>query len=427
MEAFTHRNGRLFCEGKPVETLAARYGTPLYVYSRRAFLARLDEIKQAFRPASPLICYSVKANSNLSILRLLARAGAGFDIVSGGELFRALKAGAPASKIVFAGVGKSPPEIAAALKAGIFMFNAESEAELDAADRVAGSLARTARVALRLNPDVDARTHAKTTTAKKENKFGIDLHTARNIFARRDRYPHIDICGIHVHLGSPIYSLAPFQSAMRKLKTFLRAVSNLGARVTTLNVGGGYAISYDGKPTLRPADYARVVLPAVKAMNVKLCLEPGRFIAGNSGILLSRVIYRKDGWHGRRFIVLDAAMNDLLRPALYGAYHHIWPVSGHPPAILSASGKRGHKPPPRLETVDIVGPICESSDCFATNRKIPPLQTGDLVAIYSAGAYGMAMSSTYNSRPRPCEVLVNGNRARVIRRRETYDDLIRCE
>ncbi|MHA1517347.1 MAG: diaminopimelate decarboxylase [Alphaproteobacteria bacterium] len=427
MEAFTYRNGRLFCENKSVETLAARYGTPLYVYSRRAFLAHLDEIKRAFRPASPLICYSVKANSNLSILRLLARAGAGFDIVSGGELFRALKSGARASSIVFAGVGKSPPEIAVALKAGIFMFNAESEAELDAANHVAGKLALTARVALRLNPDVDARTHAKTTTAKKENKFGIDLQTARDIFARRERYPHIDICGIHLHLGSPIYSLAPFRSAMRKLKGFLGNVRNLGARVTTLNIGGGYAISYDGKPTLRPADYAQVVLPAVKAMNVKLCLEPGRFIAGNAGILLSRVIYRKDGWLGRKFIILDAAMNDLLRPALYGSYHHIWPVSGPPSPLFGPTGQRGGRRPHDLETVDIVGPVCESSDCFAANRKISPLQKGDLVAIYSAGAYGMAMSSTYNSRPRPCEVLVSGKRARVIRRRETYDDLIRGE
>ena len=423
MQAFTHKNRQLFCEDIPVERLAAKYGSPLYVYSRRSFLDRLSEIRNAFSPANPLICYSVKANSNLSILRMLARAGAGFDIVSGGELFRALKAGAKTSKIVFAGVGKSPNEIAVALRAGIFMFNAESEAEVAAASRIAGELGLRARIALRLNPDVDARTHAKTTTARKENKFGIDLHTARNIFAQRERYPNADICGIHIHLGSPIYSVAPFRSAMRKVKSFVREVRALGAEITHLNVGGGYAISYDGKPVIRPADYAKIVLPAVKTMNLRLCLEPGRFIAGNSGILVSRVIYRKEGWLGRKFLVIDAAMNDLLRPALYGSYHHIWPASGPP---SPAFGPR-RKSPGKLETVDIVGPICESSDCFGAKRRIPPLREGDLVVIYGAGAYGMAMSSTYNSRPRPCEVLVNQNRVRLIRRRETYEDLIRGE
>ena len=423
MQSFVHKNRRLFCENMPVEALADRYGTPLYVYSRRAFLDHLAEITRAFRPADPLICYSVKANSNLSILRLLARAGAGFDIVSGGELFRALKAGARASKIVFAGVGKTPDEIAAALKAGIFMFNAESEAEITAASRIAGQLGLRAPIALRLNPDIDARTHAKTTTARKENKFGIDLHTARRILVQHRQYPHADLCGLHLHLGSPLHSLAPFRSAMRKLKTFVRHVRAHGAQITTLNVGGGYAVSYDGKPTLRPVDYARVVLPAAKAMNLRLCLEPGRFIAGNSGILISRVIRHKHGWLDRKFLIIDAAMNDLLRPALYGSYHHIWPVSGPP---SPAFGPR-RKPPARLETVDIVGPVCESSDCFGTNRRIPPLQEGDLVAIFTAGAYGMAMASTYNSRPRPCEILVSGNRARIIRRRETHDDLVRGE
>lgn len=423
MQAFIHKNRQLFCEDIPVERLAAKHGTPLYIYSRRSFLERLSEIRNAFSPANPLICYSVKANSNLSILRMLARAGAGFDIVSGGELFRALKAGAKPSKIVFAGVGKSPNEMAAALKAGIFMFNAESEAEVAAASRVAGELGLRARIALRLNPDVDARTHAKTTTAKKENKFGIDLHTARNIFAQRERYPNADICGIHIHLGSPIYSVAPFRSAMRKVKTFVREIRALGAEITHLNVGGGYAISYDGKPVIRPTDYAKVVLPAVKTMNLRLCIEPGRFIAGNSGILVSRVIYRKEGWFGRKFLIIDAAMNDLLRPALYDSYHHIWPASGPPSPAFDPR----RKSPCKLETVDIVGPICESSDCFGAKRRIPALREGNLVVIYSVGAYGMAMGSTYNSRPRPCEVLVHQNRARVIRHRETYEDLIRGE
>ena len=423
MDGFSHRKGRLHCEGVAVETLAKRYGTPLYVYSRAAIVARLAELKAAFRPARPLISYSVKANSNLSILRLLARQGTGFDIVSGGELYRVLKAGANPGKVVFAGVGKTSEEICAGLKAGIRMFNVESAAELEVINREAGRLKRHAQVALRLNPDVDARTNVKTTTGRKENKFGIDLHRARDLFAARARYSSVSLRGIHFHIGSPIYSVAPFRSALRKAARFIKEVRALGAEVDTLNVGGGYCISYDGQEVIRPRDYAKVILPAVKALDMRLILEPGRFILGNAGILVSRVVCVKQGWLDRRFVILDAGMNDLMRPALYEAYHHIWPVSGAAPILLS--GRRSSSR--RLEKVDIVGPICETGDCFGRDREMPPLRDGNLVAIYSAGAYGMVMGSHYNSRPRPCEVLVSDRRHRLIRRRETYEDLIRGE
>ncbi len=423
MDGFTHRAGQLYCEEVPLTLLAERYGTPLYVYSRSALLNRLKELQEAFAPASPLICYSVKANSNLSILRLLGKAGAGFDIVSGGELFRALNAGADPSKIVFAGVGKSPREIAAAIRAGIRMFNAESEAELQAADAAAKALHCRATVALRINPDVDARTHAKTTTGRKDNKFGIALPHAREIFARHGRYPNLDITGIHLHLGSPIYTVEPYRKALEKMRSFVAEVRGTGAQLRTINMGGGYCISYEGQKVIAPRDYARAILPAVRQMGLGLIIEPGRFIVGNSALLLGRVTYVKEGWLGRKFVILDAGMNDLMRPALYGSYHQIWPVRGPAAPILGGRARKGA----RLETVDIVGPICETTDCFARERRIPRMRAGELVALFSTGAYGMSMSSSYNSRPRAAEVLVSGGRARVIRKRETYDDLTRGE
>jgi diaminopimelate decarboxylase len=425
MQEFSHKRGQLHCEDVSMTSLAERYGTPLYVYSRKAFLSRLAEIQNAFAEVDPLICYSIKANGNLSILRMLAKAGSGFDAVSGGEIFRAIKAGAKARKIVYAGVGKTHDEIAQALDVGIHMFNAESEAEVCAINDVAARMGVTARVALRLNPDVDARTHAKTTTATKENKFGIDLHTARAIFAARARHANVDLCGIHVHLGSPIYTVAPYRSALRKVKLFVAEVRSLGAQITSLNVGGGFPISYDGKQVLDISAYAKVIMAAAKDMGLSLCLEPGRYIAGNSGVLLSRVVYNKEGWLKRKFVIINAAMNDLQRPAMYGSYHHIWPVKGVPsPAFgkkkATAKRKTTHK-------VDIVGPVCESSDCFGKDRPLPPVESGDILAIYSTGAYGMTMASVYNGRPRPAEVLVNGSNCRIIRRRENYEDLIRGE
>jgi diaminopimelate decarboxylase len=425
MDGFRYSGGQLCCEDVPVASLAARYGTPLYVYSRSALGRRFQEMRQAFRGARPLICYSVKANSNSSILRLLGRSGAGFDIVSGGELFRVLKAGGDPSKTVFAGVGKTSAEIAAALRAGIHMFNVESKAELAALEAVAARFGRTPSVALRLNPNVDARTHTKTSTGRREDKFGIDLPMARELFARRAQYPHLKFAGVHMHLGSPLYSVAPFRSALMKVSRFIREVRKFGASPATLNIGGGFCISYDGRKVIQPADYAAVILPAVQELGMRLIIEPGRFIVGNSGILLSRVIYVKEGWAGRKFVIVDAAMNDLIRPALYGAYHHIWPVRGPAAPLLRAPGHGVSES--RLERMDIVGPICETSDCFARDRLLPPMKSGDLIAIFGAGAYGMAMSSTYNSRPRAAEVLVRRAKAQRIRKRESYRNLIRGE
>jgi diaminopimelate decarboxylase len=425
MDGFRYSHGELYCEGAPATSLAAQYGTPLYVYCRFALTQRLKELRQAFHPAHPLICYSVKANSNSSILRLLGRANAGFDIVSGGELFRVLRAGGAPSKIVFAGVGKAPDEIAAALRAGIHMFNVESEAELSTVDALAERFGRKAKVALRLNPNVDARTHTKTSTGRKGDKFGIDLPMAHDLFADRARYPHLEMVGVHVHLGSPLYSVAPIRRALLKVRRFIREVRKLGASPGTLNVGGGFCISYDGRKVIRPADYAAAILPVAKELGMQLIIEPGRFIVGNSAILLSRVIYTKGGWAGRKFVIIDAAMNDLIRPALYGAYHHIWPVRGPVAPLLGAPGRSAAKN--RLETVDIVGPICETSDCLARDRRLPPVKSGDLLAIFGAGAYGMTMSSTYNSRPRAAEVLVSGRRTQQIRKRESYRDLVRGE
>jgi diaminopimelate decarboxylase len=420
-EFFSYRSDGLWCENVRVSDLADEEGTPLYVYSRSALEWRFDRIRDAFSDLEPLICYSIKANGNLSVLRLLAERGSGFDIVSGGELFRALKAGASPEKIVYAGVGKSAAEIRQALEAGIYQFNVESPSELRAIDRVAGEMGVRARTALRLNPDVDARTHAKTTTGKKETKFGIPLDEGLGIFEGREAFPNVDVNGIHLHLGSPIYTVEPYREALDKMADFIPRVRKTGAAVETLNVGGGYCISYDGRDVLTPAEYAEVIVPAVRELGCRLILEPGRYIVGNAALLVTRVTYLKEGWAGRRFVICDAAMNDLLRPALYDAYHHIWPLKGPGSPVFFGGGGNN------LQEVDVVGPICESSDVFARDRKLPSLEEGDLLAVFSAGAYGLSMSSNYNGRPRPAEVLVEGRGYRTIRTRETYEDLIRGE
>jgi len=422
MRSFSYRADGLYCEDVRVADVAEREGTPLYVYSRAELLWRLAQIETAFRDADPLICYSVKANGNLSILRLLAEKGCGFDVVSGGELFRTLRAGAGPGKVVFAGVGKTPREIREALQAGIFQFNVESPSELGSINRIAGDTGCRARAALRLNPDVDARTHAKTTTAKKETKFGIPLDEALDLFRDRASFANVDINGVHLHLGSPIYEVAPYREALQKMADFIPRARAVGANVETLNIGGGYCISYKGEPVIGPADYAQAIVPAVRALQCRLILEPGRYIVGNSAVLATRVTYRKEGWSGRRFLICDAGMNDLIRPALYDSHHHIWPVAG--PASPAFFGGKADG----LETVDVVGPICESSDVFCRDRALPPsVKEGDLLAVFSAGAYGFSMGSSYNGRPRPAEVLVEGSAYRVIRARETYEDLIRGE
>ncbi|HHT9120067.1 MAG TPA: diaminopimelate decarboxylase [Candidatus Hypogeohydataceae bacterium YC41] len=424
---FNFRNGTLYCEDVKVEEIVKSVGSPAYIYSKKAILDGYKEIRDAFADAFPLVCFSVKSNSNLSILRLLAVEGSGFDVVSGGELYRALQAGAHPKKIIFAGVGKSSEEIEYALDCNILMFNVESLAELKVINALAYDKKTKATVALRLNPDVDPKTHAKTTTGKRENKFGIDLGVAERIVKEAKRYDTLQICGLHVHLGSPIMSPEPYVKALEKIKDFLLLCRENSLPIEYVNIGGGYCISYTGQPVCKSTDYAREILPLVRDLNLKLILEPGRFIVGNSGILVTKVVYKKETSFGKRFIICDAAMNDLIRPTLYDAFHRIWPVSPRVPMPEVLTSATPNPPEPDLIKVDIVGPVCESSDFFAKDRFIPEIKAGELLSIFSAGAYGFTMSSNYNSRPRPCEVLVDGKTFLLIRRRETCEDLISKE
>ncbi len=426
MDAFQYKNKTLFCEDVKVQDITSDVGTPAYIYSKNAILARYNELKDAFQDVDTLICFSVKSNSNLSLCRILAEEGAGFDVVSGGELFRAIKAGGDPAKVVFAGVGKTDKEIKYALENDIFMFNVESVAELDHINTLASEAGKTPKVALRINPDIDAKTHAKTTTGKKENKFGIDFTEAEMIIRQYARYSSVNLCGLHVHLGSPIYTADPYVSALKKVSAFVQRCRERGLDIEYLNIGGGYCISYTGEKVIRPKDYAKKILPMVKEMQCKVVMEPGRIIVGNSGILVSRVVYKKETVHGKKFVICDAAMNDLIRPALYDAFHRIWPVST---SVKMPAVETPQKPTVKkgMDVVDVVGPVCESSDVFAAGRALPKVKEGDLLAIFSAGAYGFTMSSSYNSRPRPCEVLVDKDQYRLIRKRETYEDLVRGE
>ncbi len=426
MDAFEYRGKTLFCEKVKIEDIVSEVGTPAYIYSKNAIVSRFRELETAFRDVDTLICFSVKSNSNLSICRLLAEVGSGFDVVSGGELFRAVRAGGDPSKIVFAGVGKMDREIRYALENDIFMFNVESLAELERINALAGEAGKTPRVALRINPDIDAKTHAKTTTGKKENKFGIDFTEAEEIIKQSARYSGVNLCGLHVHLGSPIYTVDPYVRALKKVVTLVKKCRDAGLDIEYMNIGGGYCISYTGEKVLQPKDYASKILPLVKEMQCNLVMEPGRFIVGNSGMLITKVVYTKETLHGKKFIICDAAMNDLMRPALYDAFHRIWPVNT---AIKMPKVEDPNKSIVKkgMELVDIVGPVCESSDVFAAKRVLPKVGEGDLLAIFSTGAYGFSMSSQYNSRPRPCEVLVDGNQYRIIRDRETYEDLVKGE
>lgn len=429
MEFFDYVNNELVCEDVKIKDIVEKVGTPVYIYSNKAFIGCFNEIRNAFGELNPLICFSVKSNPNLSILRSLAAEGSGFDVVSGGELFRALKVGADPKRIVFAGVGKSSEEIKYALEKDILIFNAESWPEIRNINRIAKELNRIAQIAIRINPDVDAKTHAKTTTGKKYNKFGIDLETARKIIQDAQSYPHLRITGIHMHLGSPIYSTEPYEKGLLKVNEFIPECRKNGIDIKYLNIGGGYCISYTGKREIRPRDYAARTMPLIKKTGCKLIMEPGRFIIGNSGILVTKVIYKKENAFGKRFVICDAAMNDLIRPALYDAFHRIWPVMSNirMPEIECPDEKSGSNIGDSLELVDVVGPVCESSDVFAKDRVLPKVKENDLLAIFSAGAYGFSMSSTYNSRPRPCEVMVMDRKFNIIRKRETYDDLVALE
>ncbi len=424
MDAFHYQGGTLYCEATSVADLAAEFGTPLYVYSQAAILGTLEALKTAFAEVDPLICYSVKANSNLGVLKLMAAHGSGFDVVSGGELERVGRAGGVSDKTVFAGVGKTDPEIRQGLDAGVLMFNVESEAELAAIARVAAEMGRIAPIALRVNPDVDPKTHRYISTGKKESKFGMDIDRAMDAARTVAKTPSLRMIGVHMHIGSQITSPEPYQGAVEKGVELIARLRELGHPITWYNMGGGYGISYQGKEGRPIEDFARVIVPGVRQAGCRLAIEPGRVIVGNAGILVSRVIYTKQSGD-KRFLIQDAAMNDLIRPALYDSFHRIWPVespAGPPPDAGQQSAEI-----PGIEHWDVVGPVCESGDFLAKDRPLPAARAGDLLATFSAGAYGMVMASNYNTRPRAAEVLVDRSSRRLVRRRETLDDLLRPE
>jgi diaminopimelate decarboxylase len=408
---FQRRRGEYFCEDVPLGAIADAIGTPAYVYSSATLRRHARAMEGPFRGMPHLLCYSVKACSNLAILRLLRGEGLGFDIVSGGELFRALQAGADPKTIVFSGVGKTAREIDEALKAGILLFNAESESELELINAVAGARGRRAPVALRINPDVNPRTHRYIATGLRNSKFGIPRSRAREAYRLAASLPHLNVIGLDCHIGSQLTSVAPLVAAIGRLRKLIDELSSDGIQLEYLDVGGGLGITYHDEAPPPPKAYGEAVRRALQGLDLTLLLEPGRVIVGNAAVLLSRVILTKEA-ESKRFVVTDAAMNDLLRPALYDAHHEIEPV-GRP--------RRGKR------LVDVVGPVCESGDFLAKDRVLPELAGGDLVIVRSVGAYGFSMASNYNSRPRAPEVLVEGNRFRVVRERESYRDLVRGE
>jgi diaminopimelate decarboxylase len=413
--AFRYRRDALCAERVAMERLAARFGTPLYVYSAGGIRARLRDFDRAFASLPHTICYSVKANPCGSVLALLAGLGAGFDVVSGGEMERVLRA-APgsAARVVFSGVGKTAAEMDAALRAGILLFNVESEGELELLAARAQRMRRRARVALRVNPDVPAATHPYISTGLRDHKFGVPMEQAARLYRRAAALDGLEVAGVSLHIGSQIRAAAPFAAAMRRVAGLVQGLRAAGHAIRYLDAGGGLGISYGRAPGHEAQEirrYARTIAPAVERLGAHLILEPGRAIVGAAGALLTRVLYVKTNGR-KRFVIVDAAMNDLIRPSLYGAHHEVAPVRPRPG---------------RAATVDVAGPVCETGDFFARDRRLPPLEPGDLVAVLDAGAYGMSLASNYNSRPRAAEVLVEGSRVRLARRRETLRDLLRNE
>lgn len=412
MHFFQYRNGELYCEDVPLARIAKEVGTPCYVYSHATLIRHFRAFDSAFQNVPHIVAYAMKANSNLAILRLMACEGSGADIVSGGELFRALRAGIPPRKIVFAGVGKSREEIRFALETDVLMFNVESSAELRVIDEVAAELGRRARVALRINPDIDPKTHPYISTGLKKSKFGISADRALDEFKLAQSLKHIEVVGVHKHIGSQLTDVTPFVDALKKVLALVENLKAHGANIRYINIGGGLGITYSNEEPPPPQELAQAISPLIRDLKCVLIMEPGRVIVGNAGILVTRVLYKKDG-EAKRFMIVDAAMNDLIRPSLYGAYHEIRPVR--------------ESPSPQVVTVDVVGPVCESGDFLAKDRTMPDVNPGELLAVMSAGAYGFVMASNYNSRPRPPEVMVKGSEIAVIRAREEYADLIRGE
>ncbi|MGC8759758.1 MAG: diaminopimelate decarboxylase [Bryobacteraceae bacterium] len=410
--AFHYRHGVLHCEDVDLRDIASQAGTPCYVYSSAALLDGWRAFEQGLAGLPHLVCFAVKANGNLAVLRLLAEAGAGFDIVSGGELYRVLRAGADPARVVFSGVGKTRQEIDAALEAGIHSFNCESEEELHLLSALASRTGRTARAAIRVNPDIDAATHPYISTGLRRHKFGIPMEEAEELYLRAAALPGIALEGASCHIGSQLLDIAPLMAAADRMAAFVERLREKGIAVKFLDLGGGLGVPYRRQdPAPDVASYLRHVRRVAEELRVELLVEPGRFIAGPAGVLLTTLLYRKKSG-GKEFLIVDASMTDLIRPALYEAHHEIVPVR--------PQGR------PRI-TADIVGPVCESSDFLAEEREIEAPLPGDCLAVMTAGAYGFVMASNYNARPRPCEVLVEGGAWRVVRRRETYEDLVHGE
>jgi diaminopimelate decarboxylase len=411
MHFFNYKKGELYAEEVSVRELAEKFGTPLYIYSYNTLLRHLKSYTNAFNGFPHIICFALKANSNAAIIKLIADNGGGADVVSGGELFRALKTGVSPKKIVYAGVGKTGDEIRYALKNKILMFNVESEDELREINRIAGLMKTKAPIALRINPDIDPQTHPYISTGLKKHKFGIPIDNALEYYNLARSLENINVVGIHKHIGSQLTKVSPFVDALKRILLLIDELSSHGINIEYLDIGGGIGITYlDEKPP-EPLHLANSILPMLKGRKLTVVLEPGRSIVGNAGILVTKTLYLKDG-DNKKFVIVDAAMNDLIRPSIYGAYHHIQPVMKNKRKKIIA---------------DIVGPICESGDFLAKEREITAVKSGEYIAVMSAGAYGFTMSSNYNSRPRAAEVMVKGNKYALIRKRETYNDLIKHE
>jgi diaminopimelate decarboxylase len=411
MHHFNYHDDQMYCEDVPISRIAREVGTPFYLYSHATLQRHFLAFQRAFEGISHLICFSAKSNSNLAVLKLFANLGGGLDIVSGGELFRGLRAGVPPDRIVFSGVGKREDEISYALESDILMFNVESFQELDLIDRCAAGLKKKAPIALRVNPDVDPKTHPYISTGLKKNKFGLNVEAVVEAYKAAHACAHVDVIGISCHIGSQVTEVAPFVDALVRLKDLVTTLDGLGLSIQYLDVGGGLGITYDQESPPHPSEYGRAIIETLDQAPLTLILEPGRVIVGNAGILVTKVLYTKRG-EGKDFVIVDSAMNDLARPSLYGAYHAIEPV------VRRLEGTM---------TADVVGPICESGDFLARDRKIPHVEAGDLLAVMSAGAYGFTMSSNYNSRPRVAEVMVKNDQFSVIRARESYEHLIAGE
>jgi diaminopimelate decarboxylase len=411
MNHFQYQGNELFCENVAVRDIAARVGTPFYLYSHATLTRHMKTFTGAFAAVPHIVCYSIKANSNLAVLKTFVNLGAGFDIVSGGELFRARQVDCDPRKIVYSGVGKTEAEIEAALEADILMFNVESPQELEVIDRVAGRLGKKAAIAIRVNPDVDPQTHPYISTGMKKAKFGINIARALEDYRRAATMPNLEVIGVDCHIGSQLTKLSPFVDAIKKVRELVESLQKEGFAIKYLDLGGGLGITYKDEEPPTPADYAEAIIETTRGLDVTLIFEPGRMMVGNAGMLIAKVLYVKEG-EAKNFVIVDAAMNDLARPALYGSYQGIQAVDRSTAATMVA---------------DVVGPICESGDFLAQDREMPAFRQGDLLAVASAGAYGFSMASNYNSRTRTPEVMVKGDRVLVVRQRETYDDLIRGE